>query len=157
MNAPLKITPTPVKKTITVQASQRRAFEVFTSRVGTWWPKSHHIAKVEMANVFIEPRQGGRWYERGVDGSECDWGKVLAWEPPGRVVLSWHLNSKFALDEAVDSAVDVRFIAENAHTTRVELEHRITAADAEAIRAQVDSPGGWGGLLAAFAAAANGG
>jgi len=156
MNAPLKITPAPVKKTITVAANQQRAFEVFTAKFGTWWPKSHHIGKPEMQDVVVEPRQGGRWYERGVDGSECDWGKVLAWEPPSRIVLSWHLNSKFELDDSVESSVEVQFIAEGANVTRVELVHRITAADAEGIAAQVGSPNGWTGLLAAYAEAARG-
>jgi len=154
MNAPLKLTVAPVRKTIVVNASQARAFDVFTAKFGAWWPKSHHIAKVEMDNVYIEPRQGGRWYEKGVDGSECDWGKVLSWEPPNRVVLSWHLNGKFELDESVESAVDVRFIAESPTTTRIELEHRVTAVDAEEIRAAVDSPGGWSGLLTMYADAA---
>jgi len=88
MNAPLKITPAPVRKTIVVKAPQARAFEVFTTRFGSWWPKSHHIGSAEMAEAIVEPRMGGRWYEKGVDGSECEWGKVLAWEPPFRVVLS---------------------------------------------------------------------
>lgn len=153
MATPVKITPAPVRKTITVNVPQARAFEVFTARFGSWWPKSHHIAKAEMANAVIEPRQGGRWYEKCVDGSECDWGTVLAWEPPARVVLSWHLNSKFEVDETLDSQVDVQFIAQGANETRVELEHRITAVDAEQLRAQVDSPGGWGGLLAMYAEA----
>ena len=154
MNAP-KITPAPVRKTIVVQAPQARAFEVFTTRFGSWWPKSHHIGAAEMAEAIIEPRRGGRWYEKGVDGSECDWGEVLAWEPPSRVVLSWHLNGQFKIDENVDSEVEVRFVGEDANTTRVELEHRITAADAEAIRVAVDSPNGWSGLLAAYAEKAN--
>ena len=153
MNAPVKITPVPVRRSIVVKAPQARAFEVFTARFGTWWPKSHHIAAADMADVLIEPRVGGRWYEKGVDDSECDWGKVLAWEPPSRVVLSWHLNSKFQVDEAVDSEVDVRFIAESADTTRVELEHRIVAVDAEGIRAAVDAPNGWTGLLSLYAEA----
>ena len=157
MNAPLKITVAPVRKTIVVRAPQARAFEVFTARFGSWWPKSHHIGAAEMANAIIEPRLGGRWYEKGVDGSECKWGNVLAWEPPSRVVLSWHVNSQFKIDDNVQSEVDVRFIAEDANTTRVELEHRITAADAEAMRAAVDSSNGWSGLLSAYADAAQAG
>lgn len=153
MNAPLTIRPAPVRKTTVVNAPQTRAFEVFTARFGSWWPKSHHIAVADMADVKIEPRSGGRWYETGIDGSECDWGKVLVWEPPSRLVLSWHLNSKFQLDDAVESEVDVRFIPEDANTTRVELEHRIAAADAEGIRAAVDAPNGWTGLLALYAEA----
>jgi uncharacterized protein YndB with AHSA1/START domain len=156
MNAPLKIRPVPVRKSIVVKAPQARAFEVFTARFGAWWPKSHHIATPEMADGIIEPRRGGRWYEKGVDGSECDWGKVLVWEPPSRLVLSWHLNSKFQLDDAVESEVDVQFIAEGSDTTRLELEHRIAAVDAEAIRAAVDAPNGWTGLLALYAEVASG-
>jgi uncharacterized protein YndB with AHSA1/START domain len=157
MNAPVKITPAPVRKTIVVKAPQSRAFEVFTARFGHWWPKSHRIGSAEMAEAVIEPHIGGRWYERGVDGSECEWGEVLAWEPPSRVVLSWRINSQFKLDDNMDSAVEVRFIAQDANTTRVELEHRITAMDAEGLRAAVDAPQGWSGLLAVYAEAAQGG
>lgn len=154
MNAPLKITAAPVRKSIVVKAPQAHAFEVFTARFGTWWPKSHHIAAAEMADVIVEPRQGGRWYEKGVDGSECDWGTVLAWEPPQRLVLSWHLNGNFQRDENVESAVEVRFIPDGEDTTRVELEHRVTAVDAEAVRTAVDSPNGWSALLGSYAEAA---
>ena len=141
----------PVKKSVRVRASQARAFEVFTARFDSWWPKSHHIGKAEMKEAVIEPRAGGRWYEKGVDDSECNWGTVLAWEPPSRVVLSWHINGKFQPDEGVQSEVEIRFIPESANATRVELEHRIAAADAEDIRGAVDSPQGWGSLLELFA------
>ena len=150
------ITVAPVKKTVRVNAPQARAFEIFTARFDSWWLKSHHIGKAEMKRGIIEPKTGGRWYEEGVDGSECDWGEVLAWEPPSRVMLSWRLNGQFQLDDSVKSEVEVRFIAEAAGVTRVELEHRIAAADAESIRTAVDSPGGWTGLLAAYQAAAGG-
>lgn len=156
MNAPLKFAAAPVRKTIVVKAPQVRAFEVFTARFASWWPKSHHIGSAEMAEAVIEPRMGGRWYEEGVDGSECQWGEVLTWEPPSRLVLSWRINGEFKPDPSLDSAVEVRFIAEDANTTRVELEHRICAVDAEAIRAAVDSPRGWGSLLAIYAEAAQG-
>jgi uncharacterized protein YndB with AHSA1/START domain len=156
MAAPLKITPAPVRKSIVVKAPQVRAFEVFTARFGAWWPKSHHIARADMADGIVEPRAGGRWYEKGVDGSECDWGKVLVWEPPSRLVLSWHLNSKFQIDESVESEVDIRFIAGGNDTTHVELEHRVTAADAEIVREAVDGPNGWTTMLNLYAEAAGG-
>lgn len=148
----------PVRKSIVVQAPQARAFDVFARRFDTWWPRSHHIAKAEMKEAVIEPKKGGRWYEKGVDGSECDWGTVLAWEPPSRLVLRWMINSKFQPDETVESEVEVRFVAEGEGKTRVELEHRIVAADAETLRAAVDAPQGWSGLLEIFAnkAAASG-
>jgi uncharacterized protein YndB with AHSA1/START domain len=109
-----------------------------------------------MKQAVIEPRAGGRWYEKGEDGSECDWGRVLVWDPPSRLVLSWGINSKFVPDETVDSEVEVRFIPDGSDGTQVELEHRILAADAEALRNAVDSPGGWGGLLEIYAAKAAG-
>lgn len=147
-----RITAAPVRKTLRVEAPQQRAFEVFTSRMGAWWPKTHSINKgVPPKDVVVEPRLGGHWYEVGEDGSKCHWGDVLAWEPPAKVILSWHLNSKFEFDHNVKSEVEVRFTPEGAHATRVELEHRIAAVDAEAIRTVVDSPNGWTGLLASYA------
>jgi uncharacterized protein YndB with AHSA1/START domain len=145
------ITAAPVRKSLKVEAPQRLAFEVFTQRMGAWWLKTHSINRgTVQSDVVVEPRAGGRWYERGEDGSECKWGEVLAWSPPTRVVLSWHLNSKFEFDETVKSEVEVCFIAEG-NATRVELEHRITAVDADEMRAAVDAPNGWSGLLASYA------
>jgi uncharacterized protein YndB with AHSA1/START domain len=141
----------PVRKSIVVKATQARAFDAFAARFDSWWPRDHHIGKATMKKAVIEPRAGGRWYERGEDGSECDWGRVLAYEPPTRLVLSWTINGKFQVDETVESEVEVRFVAESANTTRVELEHRIAAADATALREAVDSPGGWGSLLEIYA------
>ena len=149
-----RIVAAPVRKTITVNTSQAKAFDVFVGRLDKWWPRDHHIGKAPMKEAIIERKQGGRWYEKGEDGSECDWGKVLAYEPPARIVLSWHLNSQFHFDETVVSEVEVRFIAAGANQTRVELEHSIEAADAEGIRAGVDSPRGWGLLLELYANAA---
>lgn len=150
-----KITQAPVRKSVRVQVPQARAFEVFTARFGAWWPKTHHIAPVEMTEAIIEPRSGGRWYEKGVDGSKCVWGQVLVWEPPARIVLSWRLNSKFQLDDEMDSEVEVRFIPDGEGATRVELEHRITAVDAEEVAKQVSAPGGWGSLMELYAELAN--
>ncbi|HET9144452.1 SRPBCC family protein [Actinophytocola sp.] len=144
-----------VRKTVTVRASLQRAFTVFTEGFATWWPESHHIGDADLAEAVIEPRTGGRFYERGVDGSECDWGRVLAFEPPDRVVLSWHLQGDWDYDPdpAKASEVEVRFIAEAPDRTRVELEHRhIERHDgAEDVRSGVDSEGGWGGILAGYA------
>jgi len=141
----------PVRKSIVVNAPQAHAFDVFARRFDAWWPRDHHIGKSAMAEAIIEPRAGGRWYEKGEDGAECQWGRVLAWEPPNRLVLAWKINGKFQVDESVDSEVEVRFLAESASRTRVELEHRIAAADAESLREAVDSPRGWEGLLEIYA------
>ena len=144
-----------VTKTITVRAGREHAFAVFTERFFTWWPKSHHIGDADLADAIIEPREGGRWYERGVDGAECDWGRVLAWEPPGRLLLSWHLQGDWHYDPdpARASEIEVRFVAESADVTRVELEHRHLERhdEPEEVRSGIDSPGGWSGILAAYA------
>ena len=148
-----------VRKSVTVNATRDHAFQVFTTGFDSWWPKAHHIGKAEMLAAIMEPKTGGRWYEKGVDGSECDWGKVLVWDAPNRVVLSWHLdgNWQFDPDPARASEVVVTFVAESPSRTRVELEHRgIERANAaEQLRGGVDSDQGWNGLLQLFAAAAN--
>ncbi len=146
-----------VTKSVTVNASAERAFTVFTEKFFTWWPKTHHIGKADLADAVIEPRVGGRWYERGTDGAECEWGTVLAYDPPNRVVLSWHLQGDWSYDPdlAKASEVEVLFIAETDSRTRVELVHRhLERHDmAEKAAAGVGAEGGWGGILADYAAA----
>lgn len=146
-----------VRKTVTVRASRERAFVVFTEQFGTWWPAEHHLSDTDLAGAFIEPKVGGRFYERAVDGSECDWGKVLAYDPPERVVLSWGLQGdwKYNPDPAKASEIEVRFIAEGPNQTRVELEHRhIERHDlAERVVEGIDSPDGWSGILLRYAEA----
>lgn len=147
--------PLSVNRTVVVRANREHAFTVFTERFFSWWPKAHHIGEADLADAIIEPREGGRWYERGVDGSECDWGTVLAWEPPERLVLSWHLQGDFSYhpDPAKASEIEVRFIAEAPDRTRVELDHRHIERhdDPERVFNGVGSPGGWLGILAALA------
>ena len=146
-----------IRKTITVQASPAHAFEIFTTRHGSWWPvKTHHIGKVAAETAVMEPMVGGRWYERGEDGSECEWGKVLAWEPPLRVVLAWQIGADWQYHPDLVTEVEVRFVAEGQGQTRVELEHRKLEAFGEMagpLRQALDW--GWPGILGLFAATAN--
>ena len=143
-----------VRKSVIVAAPIALAFEVFTAQIESWWPMaSHHIGDADCAAVVIEPRTGGRWYERGVDGSECEVGKVLVFEPPTRLVLAWQLTADWKFDPSLITEVDVRFIAEDANATRVELEHRNLeryGERADVFRTTIDSPQGWGGLLQLF-------
>lgn len=146
-----------VTKSVTVRATRTRAFAVFTEKFFTWWPASHHIGDAELADAVIEPVTGGRWYERGTDGVECDWGRVLAYEPPDRLLLSWHLQGDWSYDPDPEKAseVEVRFVEDEPGTTRVELCHRhIERHDVpdDVVRG-VDSPGGWAGILAGYAEA----
>ncbi len=148
---------TVVRKTVVVEASRERCFEVFTTRFDTWWPREHHIGGVDMAEAVMERREDGRWYERGVDGSECDWGRVLAYEPPSRLVLAWQINGQWQYDPSLVTEVEVTFTALDARRTEVSLEHRNLdrfGADADAMRAAFTSDGGWNGLLQRFAGAA---
>lgn len=149
---------TRVRKVVSVAAPREVAWRVFTEKMSTWWPlQSHKIGKVAAVDAVIEPRAGGRWYERGEDGSTCDWGRVLSWEPPGRLVLSWQISADWAFDPALETEVEIRFIAEAEGRTRVELEHRnldrYGARGAE-MHGIFSSDGGWTGLLASFARAA---
>lgn len=144
-----------VRKTVTVAATPQRAFQVFTEQFGTWWPKDYSIGKAEMADFVVEPKAGGRWYEIGMDGTECDTGRVTAYEPPDRLVLAWHLdgNWQYDPDPAHASEVEVRFIAEGTDRTRVVLEHRHFerhGASAPTVRGAVESPQGWDHCLVGY-------
>jgi hypothetical protein len=142
----------PVRKSIRVRASQARAFEVFTEGLDRWWPRKASIGAAPMKSVTIEPRLGGRWYETGEDGSQCDVGKIQVWDPPNRFVVSWDLNSRWQPDPAAGSEVEVRFTAEGPGMTLVELEHRqferMGLEGGAGMRNQVDN--GWPGMLASF-------
>jgi activator of Hsp90 ATPase-like protein len=152
------ITPAPVRRTIRVKAAPARAFDVFTTRIGSWWPHEHSINKSSpQKEVVVEPHVGGRWFERGEDQSECQWGRVLVWEPPARVVLAWQINAQWQYDPDIETEVEVRFIPDGAGT-RVEFEHRNLERfgdKVDAVRTAIDAPEGWSRLLALFAQAAD--
>jgi uncharacterized protein YndB with AHSA1/START domain len=146
----------PVRKSITVKASAERAFHVFTEGYDTWWPRSHHIGKAPMKKAIIEGRAGGRCYSEQTDGTECDWGRILVWEPPRRFVIAWQITPawQYEPDVAKSSEVEIRFTPEPGGSTRVDLEHRYFerhGAGGAAMRTAVDSPGGWMDLLQIFA------
>lgn len=145
----------PIRKQITVAAPQDKAFEVFTAGMGRWWNPQYSIGSEPLATVVVEPREGGRWYERGEQGEECDWGHVLVWEPPHQLVLAWQITADWKHDPQLHTEIDVRFAGEGSSSTRVTLEHRGLEAlgdQAESVRAIFDSPGGWLGLLERLAA-----
>jgi uncharacterized protein YndB with AHSA1/START domain len=147
--------PNSVRKIIRVKAPQDIAWRVFTEQMGTWWPLAvYKIGTANAVDAVIEPRVGGRWYERGEDGSTCDWGSVLAWEPNTRLVLSWDIDANFQYDPKLKTEIEVRFIAEEGGFTRVELDHRRLdrfGDRRDEMRNVFDKTGDWGQLLASFA------
>jgi uncharacterized protein YndB with AHSA1/START domain len=147
---------TPVEVSIEVQGSIEEAFEVFTDDMGSWWPADHHILQAELAEMVFEPRAGGRIIDRGVDGSECPWARVLVYDPPHQLVFSWDISLTWQIetDPSRSSEVDVRFTSVAADRTRVDLVHRNIERHGdgwEQMRGAVDSPEGWTVGLGRFA------
>jgi hypothetical protein len=146
----------PIRRSIVVNVPRTRAFEVFTVRFDAWWPRNRSIGASALQRAIVEPRVGGRWYEIGVDGAETDWGDVLVWEPPTRVVLAWRVRADWKFDPQLLTEVEVTFTAEGPGMTRVDLEHRgleRMGDGAQIARAIYDSPRGWNSLLALYVAA----
>jgi uncharacterized protein YndB with AHSA1/START domain len=150
------VTIAPVCKSVRVKASRAHAFEVFTAGLDRWWPRRASIGAAPMKAMVIEPRLGGRWYEVGEDGSQATVGKILLWDPPNRLIVSWDINHRWKPDTTVGSEVEVRFTTEGPDATLVELEHRkfeqLGAEGGASMRKNVD--GGWPGILEGFRAVA---
>ena len=146
MTAPAQATS--IQHEVVVEVPIREAFSVFTEDFGRFKPREHNLLAVEIAETVFEPRVGGHLYDRGVDGSECRWARVLAYEPPNRVVISWDISPQWQLETDLEktSEVEVRFIAETPGRTRVELEHRQLDRHLdgwESLREGVDGEAGW--------------
>jgi len=151
-----QITDTAVQASVVVDAPIDKAFTVFTTDIGTWWPPEHHILEGELAEMIFEPRVGGHVYDRATNGNECHWARVLVYEPPTRIVFSWDISLQWQLepDQERTSEIEVRFIAESPDRTRVELEHRKLDRHGdgwESMRDAVGSPEGWTVGLMRFA------
>jgi uncharacterized protein YndB with AHSA1/START domain len=144
-----------IRRSVVVRATPEKAFEVFTAGITSWWPSRHHIGEAPIAEVVIEPREGGRWYTRHEDGSETSTGFVRAWEPPHRLVLTWQISAEWRYEPGLVTSVEVRFTPEG-DGTRVELAHRDLerfGPQAEHMRQVFSEPGAWTGTLEAYAAA----
>ena len=140
-------TQTTVRTSIVVDAPPERAFAVFTEDMASWWPKEHHLLEAVSQMVF-ERKVGGHVYDVGADGSECHWARVVAYEPPHRIVFTWDISLQWKIetDRARTSEVEVRFVPEGASRTRVELEHRQLDRHCEGwegMRDAIEGDGGW--------------
>jgi uncharacterized protein YndB with AHSA1/START domain len=147
----------PVRTEITVPLSPAEAFELFTDGLDTWWVRGHHIGDAPLRQAVLEGREGGRWYEIGEDGSECDWGRVLVWAPPARLVLAWQINADWKYDAGLVTEVELGFTDLGNGSTRVTLEHRNMDRFGESAQKMQQTFGGanaWSGLLSAYAEAA---
>lgn len=147
---------TSVKQSIVVEAPIAHAFKVFTEDFGRFKPAEHNMLGVQIAETVFEPRVGGYLYDRGIDGSECRWARVLAYEPPNRLLLSWNITPQWQIETDPDktSEWEVRFTAEAAHRTRVEIEHRNLERHGEgweSVRDGVAGDRGWPLYLQRFA------
>ena len=142
----------PIVQSVEVKAPPARAFELFTHQMGAWWPHGKTIGKNPHAAIVVEPKDGGRWFERDAEGNETQWGKVLAWQPPGRLLLAWQLSTTWAFDPQLITEVELSFAALPNGGTRVTLEHRNLerfGTDAEKHAASIR--GGWPTLVGLFA------
>jgi uncharacterized protein YndB with AHSA1/START domain len=149
---------TAIRTSIVVEAPVERAFAVFVEDFDQVKPREHNMLGVDIAETVFEPRAGGHIYDRGVDGSECRWARVLAYEPPDRVVFTWDISPHWQLESDPERAseVEVRFVAETAERTRVELEHRNIDRHGdgwEGLREGVGGEQGWPLYLQRFAEA----
>jgi uncharacterized protein YndB with AHSA1/START domain len=142
----------PIVRTVQVQAAPARAFDLFATRMEHWWPKGRTIGKSPFVAIVVEPRAGGQWFERDADGNETHWGKVLAWEPPSRLLLGWQINTEWRHDPALVTEVELTFAPSAGGGTLVTLEHRnLERFGADARRHAERLGGGWPAHLAEFA------
>ena len=146
-----------VRKQVVVNAPAEQAFTAFTGRFGDFKPPEHNMLAAAIAETVFEPHVGGHIYDRAVDGSECRWARILAYEPPDRVVFSWDISPRWQIETDPDrtSEVEVRFVPEGPDRTRVELEHRHLDRHGpgwQSVAEGVDGDGGWPLYLARYAA-----
>jgi uncharacterized protein YndB with AHSA1/START domain len=152
------ITAAPVRHQVRVRLAPAEAFDLFANRFDSWWPRDKTTNPgTTLVEAVLEPRVGGRWYEKGADGTTCEWGRVLAYEPGRRLMLNWQLGADYKYDPGLVTEVEVLFQPDG-DGTLVTLEHRNIERFGERheeMRRGISSPGGWPGILGAFAEKAN--
>jgi len=142
----------PIVHSVTVKAPPQVAFDLFTAKMGMWWPGKMTLGKNPPVEIAVTPRVGGKWFQRDAEGNEIQWGKVLAWEPPGRLLLAWQLNTEFAYDPDLVTEVEITFLPSPTGGTVVTLQHRNLERLGAGAEKQISGLGqGWPTLLGLFA------
>lgn len=149
-----------VKVNVTVKAPIEDTFKAFTERSNEWWPPDYKLGNSERSDIILEPWKGGRWFERSIDGSECDWGRVLLWNPPYHLVISWQIGVGFEPNDDPDKAsiVEVRFSEIHSNETGIHLIHsqfENHGEDWKSMRDSIEGEGGWQTLLQLLSAICN--
>jgi len=140
----------PLRMSAELECSAEHAFSVWTNRFSSWWPRDHSARGNPNAEIVLEPRLGGRIFERAPDGREIDWGEVTVWEPPTRLAYLWHIGS----DRADATDVELNFVDAGDGTARLELVHTgWERLGADGPKRRERNTAGWGGLLPHFTAA----
>jgi uncharacterized protein YndB with AHSA1/START domain len=153
----LTIKPAPIRKTLVVRAAPEKAFEIFTADFDCWWPRTHHVGETPLKAVILEPGVGGRWYSSHEGGAECNWGEVLIWEPPARLVLAWRIDHEFHFDPNLLTEVELRFTGLADGRTQIDFEHRHLerfGLSKTALQTVTSMDGGWAGILSLYQARA---
>lgn len=142
----------PILRTVRVKAPPAQAFELFATRMADWWPRGRTIGRNPHVEIVIEPRTEGRWFERDAEGNETQWGKVLAWDPPSRLLLAWQIDTQWRYDPGLLTEVELTFAAAEGGGTLVTLEHRrLERFGADAVPHSEKLRGGWPTHLDDFA------
>lgn len=142
----------PITSTVSVKAPPAKAFDLFANGIGTWWPAGRTPGKLPFAEIIIEPRAGGRWFERDAEGGETRWGTVLDWSPPHRLLLGWQLDTTFVYDANLMTEVELTFVDAEGGGSTVTLEHRdLEKFGVEAEKMAASLGGGWAGRLVDYA------
>ncbi|HEX4711126.1 SRPBCC family protein [Phenylobacterium sp.] len=146
----------PITRSVHTKAPPPKAFEIFTGQIGRWWPKGHGVGALPLVDLVLEPGVGGRWFERDAAGHETQWGRVLIWDPPGRLVLAWQLNREKRFDPDLITEVELTFTAARDGGTEVALEHRdLERFGRDGAQWAASIGGGWSQKLGEFAAFAD--
>jgi uncharacterized protein YndB with AHSA1/START domain len=146
----------PIRRSVHTKAPPPKAFEIFTGQIGRWWPKGQGVGAQPLVEVVLEPGSGGRWFERDAAGRETQWGQVLVWEPPERLILAWQLNREKRFDPNLITEVELTFMAAHGGGTDVALEHRnLERFGKDAVQWLASIGGGWSQKLGEFAAFAD--